>query len=59
MFSKEEAIDIVGADRLSDGLLIHFSNNTSTLFHSQFLYDVRNQDHNVQILEEGDEVSGS
>lgn len=59
MFSKEKAIDVVGADRLSNGLLIHFSNNTSTLFHSQFLYDVRNQDHNVPIVEEDDVVSES
>jgi len=43
---------------VAGGLLIHFTNETATLFHSQFLFDVQSDDHNVPIVEEGEEVSG-
>jgi len=59
MTTKKERIDVIGADVMEGGgLLIHFSNETATIFHAQFLFDVRNEDHNVPIVEEGDEVSG-
>jgi hypothetical protein len=58
MAEKQEQIGIIAADLVAGGLLIHFTNETSTLFHSQFLFDVRNEDHNVAIVEEGEEVSG-
>jgi hypothetical protein len=58
MAEKKNRIDVVAADVMEDGaLLIHFSNETATLFHGQFLFDVRDQDNNVAIVEEGDEVS--
>ncbi|WP_263383555.1 hypothetical protein [Granulicella arctica] len=57
MAEKKNRIDVVAADVMEDGaLLIHFSNETATLFHGQFLFDVRDQDNNVAIVEEGDEV---
>jgi len=58
MANKKEQMGILAADLVAGGLLIHFTNDTSTLFHSQFLFDVRNEDHNVPIVEEGEEVSG-
>jgi len=58
MPDKKEHIGIIAADLVAGGLLIHFTNETATLFHSQFLFDVRNEDHNVPIVEEGEEVSG-
>jgi hypothetical protein len=58
MANKKEPIGIIAADLVAGGLLIHFTNETATLFHSQFLFDVRNEDHNVPIAEEGKEVSG-
>jgi hypothetical protein len=55
--NQEQQIQVVGADRLSGGLLVHFSDNTATLFSSNFLYQYRNQDHNVEIREEDDTLS--
>jgi hypothetical protein len=45
-------IKIQEASRLADGdLLITFSDETTVLFHAKFLYDVRNHDGNVQIVD--------
>ena len=52
MASKKEQIGLVAADFVRGGLLIHFTYETATLFHSQFLVDVRHEDHNVLILKE-------
>jgi len=56
--NKKEQVGIIASDLVAGGLLIHFTNETATLFHSQFLFDVRSDDHNVPIVEEGEEVSG-
>ncbi|WP_263385635.1 hypothetical protein [Granulicella arctica] len=59
MAGNNERIDVIAADVMEGGgLLIHFSNETATLFQAQFLFDARDQDGNVPIVEEGDEVSG-
>lgn len=47
-------ITIVTTDQMSEGLLIHFSDGVSVLYHPQFLYDVQNQDGNRPILDEPD-----
>jgi hypothetical protein len=47
MSDKKEQIGIGASDLVLGGLLIHFTEGTSTLFHSQFLIDVRDEDHNV------------
>lgn len=52
MASRGSRIGILNTDRLSDGLLIHFSDGEIILFHTQFLYDVRHQDGNVAITED-------
>jgi len=59
MANNKEKMGIIAADLVAGGLLIHFTNETATLFHSQFLFDVRSDDHNVPIVEEGEEVAGS
>ena len=58
MANNKEQVGIIAADLVAGGLLIHFTNETATLFRSQFLFDVRNEDHNVPIVEEGKEGSG-
>ena len=47
-----DGITVVEASRLSDGdLLITFSDNTTVLFHANFLYEVREHDSNVAIVD--------
>lgn len=44
-----EPLKIKDADRLDNGLLVHFSDGLSVMYHTQFLYDVRNQDDNATL----------
>lgn len=37
----ENEVSIVGVDRVQEGVLLHFSEGTSVLYHAQFLYDVK------------------
>jgi hypothetical protein len=55
MTNIRDTVGIIGADRVGGGLLVHFSNQTSTLFHADFLYSVRDHDGNVPIVAEGEE----
>jgi hypothetical protein len=43
MSPQDGTLQIVGADRIGDGVIISFSDGTAVLYHTQFLYDVRNQ----------------
>lgn len=49
---RDEQIRVLGADLVGGGLLIHFSDGLSVLYHSQFLYSVRDDDGNVLIPNE-------
>ncbi len=46
MTQEQEAITIVNVDRLQEGLIVLFSDGTSTLFHTNFLYEMREHDGN-------------
>ncbi len=46
MTQEQKALTIVNVDRLQEGLIVLFSNGTSTLFHTSFLYEVREHDGN-------------
>jgi hypothetical protein len=44
-------ITIVETTTLAEGdILITFSDGTTILYHARFLYDVRNHDHNINIV---------
>jgi len=46
------AISIVEVNRLEKGdILVTFSDNSVILYHAKFLYDVRNHDSNVEIVD--------
>lgn len=49
MKPNDRQIEVLGADRIRGGLLVHFSDGLSVLFHAKVLYDVRNDDGNVPI----------
>jgi hypothetical protein len=50
--ADSSTIKIAEASRLADGdVLIAFSDDTVVLFHAKFLYDVRNHDSNVEIVD--------
>jgi len=40
---------------MQDGIIVDFSDGTSTLFHNQFLYDVRTHDGNQKLPQEEEE----
>lgn len=45
-------ITIADINRVADGdVLITFSDDTVVLFHAQFLYENRNQDHNLEVVD--------
>lgn len=44
-----DLVTIISAERVDSGLLIQFSDRLSVLYHTRFLYDVRNQDGNVAL----------
>jgi hypothetical protein len=44
---------------MNGGLLIHFSDGVVVLFHTQFLYDVRNEDGNQPVPSEPEEYPES
>ncbi|WP_263382735.1 hypothetical protein [Granulicella arctica] len=50
--SDTPKLEVVEASRLEKGdLLITFSNDTVVLYHAKFLYDVRNHDSNIEIVD--------
>ena len=54
MAKAEQPIGIVSADRVNDGLLVRFSDNTTTLFPAQFLYETRDQNGNRPIADDAE-----
>jgi hypothetical protein len=54
-----DKIVILEAERMNGGLLIHFSDGVVVLFHTQFLYDVRNEDGNQPVPSEPEEYPES
>jgi len=44
--AKPEDISIQLIDRTDNGMIVHFSNGESVLYHATFLYDVRHHDGN-------------
>ena len=44
--AQADDIDIELIDRIDKGLIIHFTNGESVLYHAAFLYDVRTHDGN-------------
>jgi len=42
-------IRVVEVNRFGSDILVYFSDGTSVIYHAQFLYDVKNHDHNVPI----------
>ena len=52
MEKNDGKIRVVGADVSQGNVAIHFSDNTSVLFHAQFLSDVREDDGNIALVEE-------
>jgi hypothetical protein len=58
MAGSEQPISIVSADRVNDGLLVRFSDNTTTLFQAHFLYEARDRNGNMPISDD-EELSES
>ena len=55
--ANSSSLKIVSAERVDDGLLVGFSDGLSILYHTQFLYAVRDQDNNTAVpMEELDEA---
>lgn len=48
--TSNEPITIVSVDKVSEGILVHFSDDSSVLYHAPFLYDVRHDDGNVAVV---------
>jgi hypothetical protein len=53
--ADQEEIQILDADRTRDGLAVTFSDGSTTLFSPAFLYSVRHQASNVQVVAEIEE----
>lgn len=47
--------EILGADLVSGGLLVHFAGDLSVLFHAGSLYGVKDDDGNVAVSSTEDE----
>jgi hypothetical protein len=60
MSIEHKHIEIVSAETAGHGIIIHFSNGTITLFQTHFLYEVRDQDGNIELtdLSEDDLMTG-
>ena len=55
MAPQHKDITIVSAEPAGKGIIIHFSDGTTTLFQSHFLYEVRDQDGNVALTDLSDD----
>lgn len=53
MFWHKKALSVVEADKIKEGLIITFSDGVTAIYHTQFLYDMRDADHNVPLTEQG------
>ena len=51
MASQHQDITLVSAEPAGEGIIIHFSDGTITLFQTHFLYEVRDQDGNVALTD--------
>ena len=54
MAAEHKDIEILAADPSGKGIIIHFSDGTTTLFQAHFLYEVRDQDGNVALTDMGE-----
>ena len=55
MAAEHKDIEILAADSSGKGIIIHFSDGTTTLFQTHFLYEVRDQDGNVALTDMGED----
>ena len=55
MATEHKHISILSAESASKGLIIHFSDGTTTLFQTHFLYEVRDHDGNVALTDMSEE----
>ena len=51
MAAAHKDIQILAADPSGKNIIIHFSDGTTTLFQTHFLYEVRDQDGNVALTD--------
>ena len=51
-------VHILSVDRVSSGIVVTFSDGTTTLYQADFLYKVREDDGNRELVEEEPESSG-
>ncbi|ADW71302.1 hypothetical protein [Granulicella tundricola] len=60
MAAEHKHIAILSAETAGHGIIIHFSDGTTTLFQTHFLYEVREEDGNVALtdLSEDDLMKG-
>lgn len=50
MARTEIPLRIVAVEQMADGaIIVTFSNGFSAVYHAQFLFDVRDHDHNVVV----------
>lgn len=54
-----EYIAVIAADVTRDGLVVHFSDETTSLFSPSFLYEARKRQENTPLIEQGCAVPGS
>jgi hypothetical protein len=54
-----EYIAVIAADVTRDGLVVHFSDETTSLFSPSFLYQARKRQENTPLIEQGCAVPGS
>ena len=54
METEDASIRVLAADVTRDGLIVHFSNETSVLYHAHFLHDVRNNDGNIALSDDNE-----
>jgi hypothetical protein len=55
MATEHRHIRILAAEPSGRGLIIHFSDGTTTLFEAHFLYEVREQNGNVALTDMSEE----
>jgi hypothetical protein len=55
MSAEHFEITVVTAEPFGDRLFVYFSDGTTTLFHSRFLYEVREHNGNIALTNLSDE----
>ena len=51
MAAEHKDMSILSAETTGGGIIIHFSDGTTTLFQTHFLYEVRDEDGNVALTD--------